>query len=301
MKYDIVDLKLLVAISDTQNVSAGAAMCYLSPSSASLRLRNLEEVVGTLLFERHARGVRVTTAGMVTVEYARECLRVLDRMHADLAGYASGHKVELKIFACTSAMSFLTEDLQSFLHSNPGVRIILEDHHGSEIAAAVAAQKADLGIAVHDSCHPELEFFDYRTAELVAVVSRSFTAIGPAPVSFATCLDFPMVSLSANSPMQRYMTDLASSLGRRTDSRVQVSNYPTLLKLVQAGVGVGIAPRSLVDTEPSLDVRVMPLTDAWARRNLRICLRRERPNGARVLSELCLHLVESAARHRAAM
>lgn len=297
MKYDLVDLKLLVAISDIQNVSAGAAMCHLSPSSASLRLRNLEEVMGTRLFERHARGVKGTTAGLVAAEYARECLEVLDCMHADLADHANGKKIQLRIFACTSAMSFLADDLQPFLRVHPGVRIILEDHHGSEIANAVAARKAHLGIVARDGDHPELEFFGYRKEELVAVVPKLHEELGPGPVSFMRCLDFPMVSLMANAPMQRYINGLALALGRRIDSRVQVSNFSTLLKLVQAGVGIGILPRFAVDAESSRHVEAVPLAEPWARRNLRVCRRRGLAGGSRVLSQLCEHLAAAAARH----
>src|SRR3569623_1942755 len=50
MRYNLTDLRLLVAIADAGNVSRGAAACFLAPSSASLRVKHLEEAMGVDLF-----------------------------------------------------------------------------------------------------------------------------------------------------------------------------------------------------------------------------------------------------------
>ena len=42
MRYNLVDLRLFVAVADAGNVSRGAAACFLAPSSASLRIKALE-------------------------------------------------------------------------------------------------------------------------------------------------------------------------------------------------------------------------------------------------------------------
>ena len=79
MRYSLVDLKLVVAVADAGNVSRGAAICFLAPSSASLRIRQLEESLGTPLFRRGARGVTLTRAGSVMLDHCRRCLAELEQ------------------------------------------------------------------------------------------------------------------------------------------------------------------------------------------------------------------------------
>lgn len=84
MSYDLTDLKVFVAVAEEGNVSRGAERCHLAPSSASLRVKNLEDSVGVTLLSRHPRGVALTAAGQVLVEHARRCLAQLDQMRSDL-------------------------------------------------------------------------------------------------------------------------------------------------------------------------------------------------------------------------
>ena len=76
MHYGLTDLRLFVAIAEERNLTRGAARAYLAPSSASHRLRRLEETLNTSLFERQTRGVALTRAG--------EARRFLDPQLRDL-------------------------------------------------------------------------------------------------------------------------------------------------------------------------------------------------------------------------
>ena len=63
MRYDLVDLKLFVAVADAGNVSRGAAASFLAPSSASLRIKQLEERLGVKLLVRTTRRITLTHEG----------------------------------------------------------------------------------------------------------------------------------------------------------------------------------------------------------------------------------------------
>lgn len=99
MHYDLVDLKVVLAVAEERNLSRGAARCNLSPSSASLRLKAMEASLGTELFVRRPRGVEVTSAGYVMIEHVRRCLAQLEQMHADLTPFANGIKGHITVFA----------------------------------------------------------------------------------------------------------------------------------------------------------------------------------------------------------
>lgn len=288
MKYDLVDLKLLIAIAEAGNVTAGASACFLSPSSASLRLRNLEEVIGTLLFERHARGVTCTEAGEAMVAHARACFQVLQSMHADLSEYASGLRSQLRLFSnCTAAASALLDDLQPFLMQHPGLRVTVEEHASGDIAQAVVTQRADIGIVVTGEPHPQLEYRGYRAEELVLVSPCGLWSGTEPPTRFADAVRKPMVALAPTAPLQRFLDGVAQMNGLRMDIRVHVSSLASVLRLVQSGVGAAIVPKDMVAGLDASAVQVLPLEDSWARRQLMVCCARSTARQRRPVAALC--------------
>src|SRR5690606_5988698 len=103
MHYDLTDLKVFLAVAEARSLSRGAARCYLSPSSVSLRIKGLEEAIGAPLLRRRAHGVELTHAGAVMVEHVRRCLAQLEQMHADLLPFARGIKGHITLFANNNA------------------------------------------------------------------------------------------------------------------------------------------------------------------------------------------------------
>ena len=275
MRYDLIDLRLFVAIADAGNISRGGAACFLAPSSASLRIKQLEETLGTQLFRREARGVSLTSAGQVMLQHCRACLAELEQMHADLAPYAKGIKAHVALFANTTPVeSFLPHDLQSFLRDYPEVRIVMSERLSHETLAAVAAGQADVGIVTWDGQHPELDFMPYRDNELMAVLPETDALAGRGQVSFSDCLERPFICSQNGSAIYTFIVNKATSLGRQLDVRIQVASFASMLSMIRAGVGVGLMPRPVLQLLNCDGVRIVPVSDDWARRPLRICTRR---------------------------
>ena len=105
MLYDLTDLKVFLAVAEEGNLSRGAERCSLAPSSVSLRIKGLEETLGTPLLIRQSRGVSLTPAGHVLVEHARRCMAQLAQMTTDLQPFANGLIGHVTFFANNNAIS----------------------------------------------------------------------------------------------------------------------------------------------------------------------------------------------------
>ncbi|MGL4437032.1 MAG: LysR family transcriptional regulator, partial [Giesbergeria sp.] len=85
MDYDLTDLRLFVAMAEERNLTRGAARAFLAPSSASHRLRRLEDALQTPLFDRQPRGLEPTRAGEALLRHARQVFACIEQMHAELS------------------------------------------------------------------------------------------------------------------------------------------------------------------------------------------------------------------------
>jgi DNA-binding transcriptional LysR family regulator len=292
--YDLTDLRVFLAVADTGYVSRGAERCHLVPSSASLRLKGLEEAVGTPLFVRHARGVTLTQAGNVMIEHARRCIAQLDQMHVDLMPFAQGLTGHITFFANNNAISsHLPEDLGRFFADFPSVRITLQEHLSSDIVAAIAAGRADIGVVAMETNHPDLDYRPYRVDQLVVLAPLHSAIAQCKTINFADCLSEPFISLQQGAALHSYLMNQANALGGRLDVRVQVSGYSSIARLVASGAGIGIVPHSALTMSDHENVACIELAEPWARRELRVCMRRQSGDENHFARKLVEFLCES--------
>jgi len=279
MYYDLPDLRLVAAIADSGSLTRAASRVHLAPSSASHRLTQLEAALGVPLFARHHRGLTPTAAGESLLRHARQVFAQLEQMHADLAPYASGLNSQVTVFANTNAINcFLPEDLGDFLREHRRIRVSLEEQPSPAIIQAVAAGQVEIGVVAAERGPSGLETLPYRRDRLVLVVPAGHRLAGRVAVDFAEVLDQPFVCLHAGSAIHTFMMNAAAQLGRSLDVRIQVRSFNAVCRMVAAGVGIGMVPRSAAPLEttasPAVDgLKTVKINDSWAPRDLQLCVR----------------------------
>ncbi|MFY3384333.1 LysR family transcriptional regulator [Paracidovorax sp. MALMAid1276] len=276
MNYDLTDLRLFVAVAEEGNLTRGAARAFLAPSSASHRIRRLEEALNATLLERQARGVQLTRAGEALLRNARQVLASLEQMHANLSPFATGIRGHVSLWANTHAThTFLPDDLAGFLRQHPQVSVSLEERTSAEIVVAVAGGEIDVGVLADSGHSAGVDLLPYRQDRLVLIVPRGHALSARGSTGFAEVLDHPFVMLHAGSAIHTFTMNTAATLGRHLDVRIQVRSFEAVCRMVGAGVGIGLVPRSAVRTagltEPPV---VLAMDEPWAQRDLQICVRR---------------------------
>jgi DNA-binding transcriptional LysR family regulator len=294
--YDLTDLRLFVAIAEAQNLTRGAERAHLAPSSASHRMRLLEENMGAPLLLRQARGVALTRAGETLLRHARQVFAQLEQMHADLAPYAEGVRGHVSLWANTHAThSFIPDDLADFLRRHPQVSVTLAEHTSPEIVLAVACGEVEIGVVAERVEGAEVELLPYRADRLVLITPAAHPLAARARVRLVDVLDYPFVMLHAGSAIHTFTMNAAAALGRHVDVRIQVRSFEAVCRMVGAGVGIGLVPRTAVPggglREPPT---VVELDEPWAQRDLQVCVRRRAE-----LSGFAAALVESLTRRSA--
>ena len=276
MRYNLTDLRLFVAVAEASNLTRGAERAHLAPSSASHRLQQLEGALGTPLFVRRARGVELTRAGEALLRHARQVFAQLEQMHADLAPFAQGIRGHVALWANTHAThSFLPDDLAGFLRAHPQVSVSLEEHTSPEIVMAVVRGEIELGVVAERVEGADVELIPYRADRLVLITPPAHPLARRTHVHFAEVTDFPFVMLHAGSAIHTFTMNAAAALGRHLNVRIQVRSFEAVCRMVGAGVGLGLVPRSAVPDgglhEPPT---LIELDEPWAQRDLQLCVRR---------------------------
>ncbi|MBH2033151.1 MAG: LysR family transcriptional regulator [Pseudomonadales bacterium] len=276
MQYDLIDLRLFVAIAEARNLTRGAARVHLAPSSASHRLRLLEASIGTPLLVREPRGVSLTRAGEALLRHARQVFAQLEQMHADLTPFAQGVRGHVSLWANTHAThTFLPDSLSAFLQRYPQVSVTLEEHTSPDVVMAVARGEVDVGVVAESVAGADVELIPYRADRLVLIAPADHALAQWASTLFAQVLDYPFVMLHAGSAIHTFTMNAAAALGRHLEVRIQVRSFEAVCRMVSAGVGVGLVPLGAVPVGAArAALTVIELDEPWAQRDLKVCVRK---------------------------
>src|ERR1700676_2560062 len=289
MRFALPDLSLFRHVVEAGSITAGAERAHLALAAASTRIRNMEQALGAALLVRSRQGVTPTQAGRTLLQHARAILRQAERLREDLGAYAGGLAGQIRVLSNTNALTeFLPEALSSFLANHPNVSVDLEERLSDEIVGLIAEGVADLGIVAATVDASALETYPFRKDRFVLVVAREHPLAKRPKIAFAQVLDRDFVGLDRASALQRFLADKAARIARPLRLRVQLRSFDAVCRLVECNVGIGIVPETTARPVPrTMAIAVIPLTDAWAVRELTICIRSldELPPYARELVE----------------
>jgi DNA-binding transcriptional LysR family regulator len=182
----------VVEVARTGSIRKAAEQLNLTPSAMNRRIQDLETEVGTPLFERRPRGVKLTTAGEMFVRYARSQIADADRMKSqveDLRGLRRGPV----LIACSQALAldFLATRVAGFQRLHPRVTFDLKVMDHDRALAALGSYDVDLALIYRPSMWPTLRVIASVPQRLVAVVRADHPLAKKKSVRLSDCAEYP--------------------------------------------------------------------------------------------------------------
>lgn len=274
-RLDPISLQLFIAVLEEGTIAAAAEREHIAAAAVSKRISEIESQLRTQLLNRTNKGIEPTAAGIALLGLARRALHELDDISVQMQEYASGMRGHVRIFANISAITqFLPGEIKSFLAEYPQIQVNLEEKISTAVTKAVAENAADIGIFIMQPHGHQLEVFPYHEDKLVLLTPADHPLATRKTLAFADTLAYDYVGLHTGSTINLQLQNAASELGGLVRFSIQVTSYDALCLMVGSGLGIGILPDGVAKTYTrTLRLRAIPLTEPWARRELKICVR----------------------------
>ncbi len=275
MRFDLIDLRLFIAVAEARSITGGADRAHLALASASARIKSLEGAFAVQLFKRGRRGVELTAAGESLLDHARIILAHVETMQGDLARFASGLRANVQLLANTVGLAeHLPKALAAFLRDNPDINVDVEERESTDIATAVASGRADLGFAAEHALPDTIERFVFGEDRLTLVAARRGPFAGRRQLDFVETAGHDFVGLTEGTALQLHIARHAARLGIRQHFRARLRDFDAICQMVGAGVGIAVVPEAAARRcAKTMPIVVLTLRDGWANRKLVICAR----------------------------
>ncbi|MGX1101440.1 LysR family transcriptional regulator [Amorphus sp. MBR-141] len=157
-RIPLVSLIQTLAVAEYLNFRHAANAMGISQSSVSARVKALEEDLGILLFERHARGVRLTEAGRHFIERVTTGIDQLDHAvrTAGMVGRGEYGRLRVGIHALIPG-SFLSTLIERYREQHPGIDVEIAEGTARDSVMRLRANRLDLtfvaGLPEFPDCH----------------------------------------------------------------------------------------------------------------------------------------------------
>jgi len=223
----------VVEVARTGSIRKAAEALNLTPSAMNRRIQDLETEVGTPLFERRPRGVKLTTAGEMFVRYARSQIADAERMKSqveDLRGLRRGPV----LIACSQALAldFLAARVGGFQKQHSRVTFDLKVLDHDRALAALASYEVDLALIYRPAMWPTLRVIASLPQRLVAIVRADHPLAKKKYVRLSDCSEYPAALPDRSLSGRQILDEVATRRDLRFHAVAESNSFEMLRSLV---------------------------------------------------------------------
>jgi len=212
-------LLLLVALAEEGNIHRAAQVLSMSQPAASKLLKDLEDVLDVVLFERLPRGMRPTWYGETLIRHARAALGSLNQAHDELQAAKAGQFGQVSIGAITApAMTVLPEAVQRVKEAHPHLRVSLQIETSDVLIERMNQNKLDILLARLFAQHDKSELrYEVLSEESISAVARpGHPLLRKAGLTLAELADAGWIVPPAGSVLRHRFELMYQELGLRS-------------------------------------------------------------------------------------
>ena len=261
-RYDNVDIRVLkyfLSVVNEQNVTKAAKALHISQPALSRQLQNLEDELGTKLFERGNRYIHLTEEGTYLANRAKEITTLFDKTEANF------HKDKIisgEIYiGCgeTESMLLIVKAIKQLTTAYPDVKINLYSGNADDLTEKLDKGILDFGLVIEPTNKQKYNFLNLPTKDKWGILVTAKSQL--AEKSNIQPADLENVPLIIS---QQTLVDnqLSSWLGKNLSTYNIVATYNLLYNaslLVKENIGVALCLDKIINTTDT-DLKFIPLS-----------------------------------------
>ena len=283
---------LIYTIAKEQSFSKAAQKLFIAQPSLSLMVKNLEEELGTPLFDRSCKPIRLTEAGQAYVHAAEQMIEIERTYKEYILALHNLETGSLRIGSNQLLSSLvLPKHISAFMQAYPNIHLSLMDANSTSLANEITNGSLDLVI---DNSELPAELFEqkYLSSEyLLLAVPAAFPenevckhfglsyedilqnrhTVNPPPVPLAHFSNTPFILMNRNTDTRKQTNAIFQEANFTPKVLLEMDRLTNLYSYVEHGTAASLVSDTLVRNIRGVDHRNIvfyPLPTHYNRRNI---------------------------------
>ncbi|MBO4838073.1 MAG: LysR family transcriptional regulator [Lachnospiraceae bacterium] len=246
-------LNYFVTVAEELNITRAAQILRISQPPLSAQIKNLEEELGTELFVRGKRRLKLTDAGQLLYQHAKDILKLSEKASAEITSLSRGMTGTVTVGLVEGmAPDIAAEWFVGFLAEHPGVRFRILDGNSDDLIEKMRGGLIGLAVITAPYDQQLLNSFQVGQEKMVALMNRSHPlASGKEYLEVADLVREPLIVPSRKAHIET-IRHWFREIGEGPDIVCEMDNYLDAAALAGRGIGISIFPQTAYIMNDSL-------------------------------------------------
>ncbi|MBD7910606.1 MULTISPECIES: LysR family transcriptional regulator [Clostridium] len=254
-------------LAKTEHYTQAAKELSITQPSLSHAISTLEKDLGTYLFEKQGRNIRLTKYGLFFLGYVENALNELEIGEKKLRGLTSSSTGTIDLgFIYTLGSHIMPNLMKDFLSNEEYKNISFSLFQGTtkKIIEGLKSEKFDLGFCSFMENEDDIDFIPILEEELVLVVSKNHELASQDTVDLKYLEKYPFIFFNKESGMRPHIDNLFNKVNITPKVICEVEEDSAILGLVSINYGIAIVPN--IYLIKNFDVKVLHITNPLIKR-----------------------------------
>lgn len=259
---DIRSLRYFVTTVQLNSFTQAAESMYVTQSTISKMVRQLEEEVGEALLIRQGRKLVLTDAGRIVFERGQEMLNSMRLLNTELQDTKALQRGHLTVGIPPMINLLFTPVLKAFRERHPDIELTLREDTGQVIERLVATGELELGMTV-SPVDPSLDLQSKEVAKfpIWAVAKPDTFRRNAATIKLSNLASMPLVLLKDEFALTRALRQVFQQHGLEPAIAAQSGQWDWLVSMASAGVGVALLPEPFIHRLNGVEVAAVRVVE----------------------------------------
>ncbi len=290
---EMSQLRTFRAVAESLNFTRASERLNLTQSAVSHQIKALEEELGEPLFIRAKRGVKLSQAGKIALDYVGRILDDAEALRETISGRERSQIGRVRVAAATQAFVHLFAPLfESFMDSHHGIDLAFRTTVSTEHTVAdILNGAADVGFASLAVYSPNLQVTKLFEDELALIVSKDHKLAKKRAATVTEIQNEKLILFERGASIRRATDQFFDQVGVRPDLALESNDTFFIKRMVERGLGVSLLPRWAVrDEVASKKLAQLQISGHRLRRSVAmVSLGRFQPSPTRAFIAYVLH------------
>ncbi|MBC5784609.1 LysR family transcriptional regulator [Ramlibacter sp. USB13] len=236
-------LRAFRAVFHLRKLSAAAEQLSITQSAVSVLIRQLEDGLGTRLFDRTTRSLRPTPAAAEAIAVAERILRDVDSLGAGLRDLGALRRGRVSV-AVTPTLGeiLLPAVVRRFTKQHPEIQVLVDDCSPEQFVSRVVGEHVDLGIGTPERAAADVDTRKLLGDTLAFVCRKDHPLAARRQVRWADLVRQPVITVRPGYGIRPLIDGAAAQAGVQLDVVNDVTFLSTALWMVECGLGGAVMP-----------------------------------------------------------
>ena len=236
--------KVFYEVARCGSVTLAARQLSISQPAVSQSVKLLENALGTQLFIRSVKGVKLTQEGELLYAHVSKGIEQIELGERKLGQMMNLELGEIHIGASDMTLRFyLLPFLERFHEICPGIRIEVSNAPTPETLKSLKEGKIDFGVVSTPFCADDLWCGKVRSLEDVFVAGRRFIQYKNKTLDLKELERLPLICLEKNTSTRSYMDHFLAENGVNLNPEFELATSDMIVQFALRSLGVGSVVR----------------------------------------------------------